>query len=995
MSEVEPQALDDETFGLPDDVLAMARSMRLNLEVVAAVGLQAAMETAFEEGRQKKAAKKKTSKEPKAPKPPKEPKPVKPSWNSPQCASKSVWPRIPILPDVMPKVPSFSLPILQATCCPIGDGSKAADSMWYTVKDTGTGIGAEPEHGYAALVLPSPDFNPRAVLMGLGLQQAWVTYALRCAPQNDKQWRGSSIAICRQHLSIAQDCRYVICLGERAWYAVTGRKTLPRSSGRVWLRLETGRVVPVVLVDEDAHVNPFALREAKRRIAGVHGRKPPPLPTPVKHGEVVTEEDFKALLAAERTVAVDVETYSEIPSNEFRIVSMAFAVGDLCWTWKEEEVPKWALSIFEDTTILKVFHNAVFDCRAILRHWNLKCARIADTLALRKLANPDGDGTLDALAEIMGHYSHKYIADLHLAALAQAADVYDRKTDASKAKTLTRLAGQWFDEGELLAKEYARVEAWGGLPESERVLSRVFAYMDIDNLRDYNAMDAGVTLAAYRYLYAHILGNPDLGPFYVEHVAPSLEAVVNMALNGWPCSKRKMADTVLRIYDRLEPLELAFREKYQCGPFERVATLHLARQFGVVEPEATSLDAAAIDASDHEFAKELGEIRRVKKRLDAALALHDAIWPDGYIRPSFNLTGARTGRLSCSRPNLQNVPKPDADEESHWIRECFIAPDGWTLVAIDYSQVELVVMASLAGDDVALKAILSGSYHMDTARIVVPIMLGITPEEVNEKEHKRYGKTANFGWLYGAGDKTTAERFNTTPEVARQMRQQVLGKKFARTGRFIENVQREAAKSGVARTWFLGRPARVRPLYDFGSPVRGKQGLAKRQSFNTRIQGSANDVCLLALVRNTLLSMRLADEQGNPLMVPCLSIHDALGFLVRTDYLDDVLHLISAEMTRDVGFPVSVEAEVGTNWADMDKAKLDPELLEYHRTASRAAAEFMVPHVQVRVPAFPQDSASAPAPDPAPDLAPDLASAPAPDPAPDLAPDLASDPAPA
>jgi DNA polymerase-1 len=193
--------------------------------------------------------------------------------------------------------------------------------------------------------------------------------------------------------------------------------------------------------------------------------------------------------------------------------------------------------------------------------------------------------------------------------------------------------------------------------------------------------------------------------------------------------------------------------------------------------------------------------------------------------------------------------------------------------------------------------------------MVVPLALKIPVSEVTDK-HKKYGKICNFAWLYGASDKKIAETLSVDEKTAKKCRTKVFSY-FNATGKFIERTHAIAAKQGYIRTVFRGESARFRLLFDFGSKNRSQVGSAKRKSFNTVVQGSANDVCLQALVKVDRYFQE-RPELGRVV----LSIHDALLFEVPTHLASSVLEDICRMMTEDVGFPVDVEAEWGPNWSE-------------------------------------------------------------------------------
>lgn len=808
------------------------------------------------------------------------------------------WPRLPVLQDLPRTGGEHALqPPKHPTCCDLHGGEAARRDEW---------IGKGTSN--YAIAVPNPDISAKPFLPALKLQAAYVIYTTRCGA-GTVPLEGRHFIACRPFLAIPREVDTVIVLGERAWYAITGRKTLPRSAGSVTFTSE-GRQIRAILIDEDAAQNPFALKEARNRLNRVY-----PNPPGYRYAEVSEQ----MVRNAPSAIAFDFETYGKLWDDDFRSVSVSLALRDpqdpdtvVAYTW-DGDGPAWLPQVLQDPSITKVAHNAVYDTRVAYRVFGVQPENVEDTLVMRKLINPDGDGTLDALAEICGFASHKWVADLNLEAAILASKTLHLKTlkgraksfEAKMAKLPAYMQGPYADEFERLFDN--------PIPKEDLNLSRVFAYMNPKIRDEYNALDSYTTLVAYERLTQTITQGP-LAHFYETHVKPAAKAVFRMAMTGIQVDPARIERTVLATSAEADQRLADFEKAWGCNPNARNDILAAAKKLKVVGKDDKSLDKATLKAVDHPFAKDLLGYRKVKKRLDAAIGVYEACWStDSRIRPSFNMAGTRTGRLSCSSPNLQNIPKPgEGDEWSEMIRASFCPGPGMTLVQIDYSQVELVVMASLANDQKAMHAVKSGSFHMDTARMVVPLALKIPVEQVNES-HKKIGKGCNFAWLYGASDKKIAEMLSVDDATAKTCRKRVFSY-FGATGKFIERVHMKAAEQGYVRTVFRGEPARFRVLFDFGAKNRSLAGSAKRKSFNTIVQGSANDVCLQALVR--------LDKwfQDNPSMGKVvLSIHDALLFEVPTHLASYVTQVACDMMTQDVGFPVNVEAETGPDWSDQQK----------------------------------------------------------------------------
>ena len=222
--------------------------------------------------------------------------------------------------------------------------------------------------------------------------------------------------------------------------------------------------------------------------------------------------------------------------------------------------------------------------------------------------------------------------------------------------------------------------------------------------------------------------------------------------------------------------------------------------------------------------------------VDALPAIMD---PDtGRIHTSFNQTGAATGRLSSSNPNLQNIPiKTELGRE---IRAAFIPRDGWKLVVADYSQIELRLLAHMSGDPVLIDAFQQGEdIHTRTAAEV----LGVPPMLVT-KEARNSAKAVNFGIVYGI----SAFGLSANLGISRKEAETYIKAYFERYSgvkRFIDQTIATTRETGMARTLF----GRVRPIPDMNSRNPNARGFAERTAVNSPIQGTAADLIKLAMVR--------------------------------------------------------------------------------------------------------------------------------------------------
>jgi DNA polymerase-1 len=272
----------------------------------------------------------------------------------------------------------------------------------------------------------------------------------------------------------------------------------------------------------------------------------------------------------------------------------------------------------------------------------------------------------------------------------------------------------------------------------------------------------------------------------------------------------------------------------------------------------------------------------------------------GRVHTTFSQSTAATGRLSSVDPNLQNIPI--RSELGRELRKVFVAEPGHRLISVDYSQIELRVLAHLAKEEVLLSAFREGAdVHTRTASV----LFGVPPEAV-DREQRTQAKAVNFGVLYGMGPVRLARDLKIPRRVASQFVADYFERQPA-VKRFIDDTLEAARKSGEVRT-ILGRR---RLVPDLSSQNRTLRGAAERVAVNTPIQGSAADLIKLAMLRvDAVLRARFP---GARLL---LQVHDELVLEAPEGLADDVAAMVKAEMEQvhPLAVPLTCEARHGADW---------------------------------------------------------------------------------
>jgi DNA polymerase-1 len=274
----------------------------------------------------------------------------------------------------------------------------------------------------------------------------------------------------------------------------------------------------------------------------------------------------------------------------------------------------------------------------------------------------------------------------------------------------------------------------------------------------------------------------------------------------------------------------------------------------------------------------------------------------GRLHTTFNQTGAATGRLSSSNPNLQNIPI--RTEEGREIRAAFIPETGWELVVADYSQIELRLLAHMSRDPVLVESFTQNEdIHTRTAAEVFkvdPLMV--------TAEMRRSAKAVNFGIVYGQTPFGLAQQLCIDRKEAELYIRRYF-ERYAGVREFIDHTIAEVRQTGVSKT-LLGRR---RPIPDMQSRNPAARSFAERTAVNTPLQGTAADLIKLAMIR---IARLLDQEKMQSRML--LQVHDELVFEAPPSETDRLQELVKAEMegVYELSVPLVADTGAGPNWRD-------------------------------------------------------------------------------
>jgi len=280
--------------------------------------------------------------------------------------------------------------------------------------------------------------------------------------------------------------------------------------------------------------------------------------------------------------------------------------------------------------------------------------------------------------------------------------------------------------------------------------------------------------------------------------------------------------------------------------------------------------------------------------------LMHAVCEDGRVRTTFQNLVTATGRLSSTEPNLQNIPvRTDLGAE---IRKMFVPKPGHVLVDADYSQIELRVLAHIAGDTVMQNAFTSG---MDIHAVTASQVFGVEPEQVTALQ-RRHAKAVNFGIVYGISEFSLAEDIGVSRYEAKAYIESYLAK-YAGVGKYMKQVIVDAREKGYTETMY-GRKRYIPELKSSNFNIRSG---AERIALNTPIQGTAADLIKMAMIR-----VDKALSENYPEAKLLLQVHDELIVECPDAIAESVAALISREMEQvaSLSVPLTAEAKIGKSW---------------------------------------------------------------------------------
>ena len=620
------------------------------------------------------------------------------------------------------------------------------------------------------------------------------------------------------------------------------------------------------------------------------------LPTPVsvrtpEQAQQVIEEYEDAVI-----LAFDTETTGLSRSRDCAVI-LALSNGESRYAIYPEVFPYFK-DMLENPELKLIAHNANFDQWMLLnvgidlnRHCIREHYRVYDTMVMHALVDDTKGHDLKSL-------SRDYL-DINMVPFKNVFGTQMRKRSLQ----------------DLLLD-----------PENEEIVT------------NYASLDAYATYLLFFQLRELLLDmetghaeHPTLWDYYFKTEVPFTKILWEMERVGVRIDKEALLEQAPKIEE-----ELLGIQKWFGRAMGKLVNLNSTKEMGefffktlnykpvsYTEKGSPQLNAAALEVWKRggcEYATKLLRYRDQDKKLSTYITnLLDRIHTDNRIHATFNQTGARTGRLSSSEPNLQNQPQ--------YIRSAYVSSGMAKLYAADYAQLEMRILAHFSGDPSLIKAIKSGQdVHTSTAAKMfkVPyedIMVAREKDDNGEAlsdydkkllGHRKGAKAINFGLMYGQGSGRLAGTLGCSNDEAKLLIRQYFAA-FPKITKYFKYAIKEATELEYCTT-ILGRRRQVPGL---NSNISSDRGNAERQVKNSPIQGTAADITRMAMIR--LWEDPLIEASGAKMVI---QVHDEIVFEVPDEFVEDkefndrISNLMAQPFSFDLAVPLETSGKYGANWSE-------------------------------------------------------------------------------
>ena len=439
-----------------------------------------------------------------------------------------------------------------------------------------------------------------------------------------------------------------------------------------------------------------------------------------------------------------------------------------------------------------------------------------------------------------------------------------------------------------------------------------FDHVEIDIASPYAAEDADITLRLHQSLWPQLEEIKSLQTVYQEIEIPLLPVLSRMERNGVLLDVKMLAKQSKQLTKRMGELEqdiykiageefnIGSPKQLQAILFEKLGLPVISKtKKGQPSTAESVLQELAHDYPLPKLILEYRSLSKLKSTYTDKLPLQVAE-STGRVHTSYQQAVAATGRLSSTDPNLQNIPI--RTKEGRRIRQAFIAAPGYKLVAADYSQIELRIMAHLSADKGLLDAFAKGlDVHSATAAEV----FGVKTEEVT-KDQRRSAKAINFGLIYGMSAFGLAKQLEITRPEAQQY-VDLYFKRYPGVKEYMEQTKEKAKEQGYVETVF----GRRLYLHEINARNGMRRQYAERTAINAPMQGTAADI-----IKRAMIELDKEIETGKFDMRMIMQVHDELVFEIKESQVDEAIKLIKDKMesAAELAVLLVVDVGIGNNW---------------------------------------------------------------------------------
>lgn len=578
-------------------------------------------------------------------------------------------------------------------------------------------------------------------------------------------------------------------------------------------------------------------------------------------------KEFVKILCNQKTVCFDTET-SGLNPRESSIIGLAFcfnkAEAYYCSISENPSTLNIYQSFFEDSSILKIAHNLKFDAAVLKSHKINVVGPFFDTMIAHYLLKPDQRHGMDVLAN--NYLSYKPIS----------------------IETLIGKKGK---------NQKSMIE------------------IPADIIKDYAAEDADITFQLYQ-VFEPAIKKEKLESLFYDIEIPLSIVLMEMENEGICLDTKSLSDFSIMLEESIKNLKSTIY-----GFSEVDFNIDSPKQLGDILFNHLALDEKAKKtktgqyktdeqtllklASKHQIVKEILEYRQQKKLqstyVDALPKLISA--QTNRLHTTFMQTVAATGRLSSTNPNIQNIPiKTEMGKE---IRKAFISRNkDYSILAADYSQIELRIIAALSGDKSMIDAFKNNiDIHSSTAAKVFKVDFNDVTQDMRRK-----AKMVNFGIIYGITAFGLSQRLGVKRGEAKEIIDNYF-EQFPDIKTYMDSMVDFARENGYVET-IKNRKRHLKDINSRNAPIRG---FAERNAINAPIQGSAADIIKIAMI-NIRKEMQLRNLKSKLL----LQVHDELVFDLFNEEKDVMLELVEKNMSGAVNLkvPLNVEMGIADNWLD-------------------------------------------------------------------------------